>query len=359
MKDVLQIVPRFSPAISGVGDYASLLADELARAHGWRTRFIVTDVNWPGPQLLDRFCVERLDRRDAGRLVEVLERFAAPGIPVFLHYVGYGYHKRGCPIWLVHGLERWRRKLEGRHLVVMFHELSAFGPVWTSSFWLSLLQRHLTARVARCADACVTPMINYAVELSRLAPRHSEDIAVTPVFSTMGEPKELSRLSERKPWLVLFGGGAWTTAAVTRQAVLLDRACVALKCDRIIAIGARGKLTWSGRSTFEETGVLPPAEVSAILRQARAGYLGYFSGYLGKSTIFAAYCAHGLLPLFPEHNASEADGVWQGEHYLTVDDLQTDTAPVGFQQVTENVRRWYAGHTLAHTAGVIARALEG
>jgi hypothetical protein len=41
---VLQIVPRLAPAISGMGDYAALLAGELLQTQGWRTRFLVTDV---------------------------------------------------------------------------------------------------------------------------------------------------------------------------------------------------------------------------------------------------------------------------------------------------------------------------
>src|SRR5206468_5496279 len=61
--------------------------------------------------------------------------------------------------------------------------------------------------------------------------------------------------------LVLFGGGARTAAASTKKTELLERACVALDCDRIIAIGSRSKVSWSGQVQFEQTGVLPAAEI--------------------------------------------------------------------------------------------------
>ncbi|MFZ4728709.1 MAG: glycosyltransferase family 1 protein, partial [Pseudanabaena sp.] len=69
--------------------------------------------------------------------------------PVLLHYVGYGYAKRGCPVWLVDGIQRWKNLYPDRLLVTMFHELHASGtPPWTSSFWLSPLQKNLVTRLA-------------------------------------------------------------------------------------------------------------------------------------------------------------------------------------------------------------------
>jgi hypothetical protein len=241
----------------------------------------------------------------------------------------------------------------------MFHELFAFGPIWRSSFWLSYFQRYLTGQMARIADQCVTNMSDYATGLARFAPRHAGKIPVLPVFSTMGEPKDLLPFAQREPWLVLFGGGAWTSAAVSTNTEILDRICTALGCDRIIAIGARGKNEWAGRTAFDETGVLPASEVSAVLRRARAGYLAYFPGYLGKSSIFATYCAHGLVPLFPERNPSERDGVIQGEHYLTTNDLMNDCSLERLAAVATAAHRWYEGHTLARTSAVVAQTLEG
>jgi hypothetical protein len=44
-------------------------------------------------------------------------------------------------------------------------------------------------------------------------------------------------------------------------------------------------------------GVLPAGEVSALLLRSAAGFIAYPPDFLAKSTIFAAYCAHGALPV--------------------------------------------------------------
>ena len=44
-------------------------------------------------------------------------------------------------------------------------------------------------------------------------------------------------------------------------------------------------------------GVLPAAEVGELLGSSLAGFVAYPAYFLPKSTIFAAYCAHGMLPV--------------------------------------------------------------
>ncbi|HYX18488.1 MAG TPA: hypothetical protein VE944_29820 [Nostoc sp.] len=83
-------------------------------------------------------------------------------IAILLYYVGYGYAQRGCPVWLVDGLERWKNLFPKRSLVTMFHEISASVPPWTSAFWLSSLQRSLAARLAQMSDRCITSKQLYA-----------------------------------------------------------------------------------------------------------------------------------------------------------------------------------------------------
>ena len=78
--------------------------------------------------------------------------------PVILHYVGYGYEKRGCPLWLIRGLESWKRNHRVHRLLVIFHELYAAGSPWQSSFWNSPVQRWITGRLARLADVPLCAM---------------------------------------------------------------------------------------------------------------------------------------------------------------------------------------------------------
>src|SRR5262245_33289304 len=141
--EIIQIVPRLPPAINGLGDYAFLLARELRATHDIHSNFIVCDPDLESTGSLDGFPVQCVAARTASDVGDVLEGMSGRDTTIFLHYVGYGYDKRGCPSWLVEGLEQWRRLAGGRRLVTMFHELYAFGMPWRSSFWTMPLQRSI------------------------------------------------------------------------------------------------------------------------------------------------------------------------------------------------------------------------
>src|SRR5438093_5969188 len=165
--ELTQIVPGLPPVISGVGDYAYLLARQLRAAHDIHTRFVVCDARWQGAKDFEEFSVDRIRAQQSEELEKEL---GASGMPstVLLHYVGYGYQKRGCPFWLVQALESWKKRDTNRRLVVMFHELYAFGPPWRSSFWTSPLQRGLTKSLALLSDHCVTNLKNSMQGLVRM-----------------------------------------------------------------------------------------------------------------------------------------------------------------------------------------------
>ncbi|HSG40281.1 MAG TPA: glycosyltransferase family 1 protein, partial [Thermoanaerobaculia bacterium] len=126
---IVQVVPRLPPPAEGVGSYALELARALAERHGTETLFHAASAHPPSHR--------------AGALEEALEE-ARPSA-VLLHYVNYGYQQRGCPVWLLHTLRRWRRGGTGRRLVTVFHEVYATGPPWRSSFWTMPLQRGIAA----------------------------------------------------------------------------------------------------------------------------------------------------------------------------------------------------------------------
>src|SRR2546429_1310848 len=154
---LVQIVPRLPPATDGLGDYALNLARELHVNFGIESRFIVCDPTWIGKDEVEGFSTHQLKDCSADSLKSILLNLK-PFSAVLLHYVGYGYARRGAPVWLVNGLGRWSKYRSDTRLLMMFHEISASGPFWTSAFWLSPLQRHLAARLAQLSDGCLTNM---------------------------------------------------------------------------------------------------------------------------------------------------------------------------------------------------------
>src|SRR5207302_387390 len=146
-----------------VGGYAMALGRALA-AHGIASRFLVADRGHD--PLLDAAAIG--DRSAAG----LARQLAASGAgTVLVHYVNYGYQRRGWRAWLVGGVERCRAGAPGRRLVTYFREVYASGPPWRSSFWTSPVQRRLAARLLRTSDGAATSLALYARMLARWRPR--------------------------------------------------------------------------------------------------------------------------------------------------------------------------------------------
>ena len=357
LAEILHIVPRFPPSISGVGDYAYLLAHQLRAAHGIQSRFLVCDPSWSAELEMSGFQVERCGGREAG---ELARRMSESGMPetALLHYVGYGYHKRGCPLWLVRGLESWKRADERRRLVVMFHELYAFGPPWSSSFWTSPVQRALVKFLARMSDHSMTNLKSSRRSLARLTSRSENHFSLLPVFSNVGEPHALSAWGNRRARLVVFGDPAWRRQAYFAHQAALENTCAAFSLDEIVDIGSPCGALPHLRVPCVSKGNLPAEQVSEELLNARLGFFTYPAAYLAKSGIFAAYAAHGLAPVtYAENVADNDDGLRERDHFVSIGSWYSYGAGE-IKRVAEAAREWYARHKISAQATCYAEILQ-
>src|SRR5437660_3936401 len=237
---LIAIVPRIPPAIDGVGDYALNLARLLRENLGVSTQFIVADSNWPMTEQVEGFEARRLSSHTTEELIDLLnllEQESTEDARVLLHYEGYGYASRGCPVWLVNALEQWRLASSKRSLVTLFHELYAKGPPWTSSFWLSPLQKNLTTRVARASDQCLTSLERYARIVRQMSGKPANTVTSIPVFSSIGEPESTLPLNERRRRLVVFGTRGRRIEVYKRSAADLNRICNALGIEEVVDVG--------------------------------------------------------------------------------------------------------------------------
>src|SRR5205814_10312383 len=155
-------------------DYAFNLANALWSNHGLKTVFAPAQPS----QASRKGVFEIASIADAGTL-------PAKSAHVILHYVNYGYQKRGLPFWLVPILGRVRETFGGR-LIVIFHELFATGPQWKSEFWLQPLQKKIARDIARLTDARLVSSESMQQMLEGLVP--GLNVTVHPVPSAFGEP---------------------------------------------------------------------------------------------------------------------------------------------------------------------------
>src|SRR5436190_1078747 len=289
-ESIIQIVPRLPPVIDAVGDYATNLSEQLDKRYGYKTTFLT------GDHIRRRAVDQRTPKeiRVSERSLDTLTTYlGGDSNTVLLHYVGYGYENRGCPVWLVDGLERWQRKNSERKLITMFHEVYACGPVWSSSFWLSPLQKRLAGRLARLSSHCFTNRQEYADVIRRLSLVKDKKVTVLPVFSTVGEPTEMpASLANRKRRLAIFGNSGHRRLVFQESFDALRRTCRAFHIEEVTDIGAQVE---HGISQIDgipvvQTDALPAREVSALLSDSIVGFFNYPTDYLGKSTIFASYC---------------------------------------------------------------------
>jgi hypothetical protein len=321
---IVQVVPRSDPATGGVLSYAEALGRELAAHSGIESEFLPAGDGLAGRELGAPTCL--------------------------LHYVNYAYHPRGCPSGLARDLCRWRlggpENGVSRRLITFFHEVYATGPFWRSSFWLAPAQRRIAADLARASDRVATSLDLYGRMLDGFHPRGP--IVVHPVFSTVGEPAAVPPLARREPRMLVFGGpGARARAYGPGRGALAD-SCRALGLSEIVDLGPPLAIpipeSLDGLPV-RALGPLPAAEISALLLAARAGFLSYPAAFLPKSSIFAAYSAHGLLPVCVGKAAAEGSPpCWRPGP------PPPPPEPTEIQAIADAARAWYLGHSIARQA---------
>jgi hypothetical protein len=339
LETVIQVVSQLPPTLGGVGGYAVALARGLRDHGGVETRFLVTDPDWPTDGWSEPgITVRRLERHTAGLLRHALTELTEGGRhPALLHYANYGYERRGCPLWLLGGIARWRAAGPSR-LVTFFHEVYASGPPRSSAFWLSPVQKSLAARLLRASDRSVTSLPLYARLLTKLVPGASP--MVHPVLSPLGEPADPPPLAARRRDLVVFGGPGARSEAYGLCRETLEVACRELEIEEIVDVGSPlpdGSplpREIAGRPV-RAAGPLPDAEASALLCSTFAGFIAHQPQFLGKSTIFSSLGSHAVLPVGRREKGT-------GQLVWTPGD---PASPAALQTVATAVRTWYLGHS--------------
>ncbi|WP_103668170.1 hypothetical protein [Pseudanabaena sp. BC1403] len=360
LSTVISIVPRLPKAIDGVGDYALNLARQLRKDFNIQTQFIVGNPEWKGELELEGFPINQVVDSSSDQLTSFLEGDRTS--PVLLHYVGYGYANRGCPVWLIKGLQRWKNLYPDRILVTMFHELYASGtPPWTSSFWLSPLQKKLVTRLAKLSDRCITSNQDYAESLYRLNLNPKKAIVTLPIFSTIGEPNYLPSPLERTKRLVVFGHKNSRKQVYQQCLVELEQISQSLNIEEIYDIGASTGLTLSDIISIPilEKGIIEASEIREIFKDSLVGFLNFPPPkYLAKSSVFATYCAHGLIPCMVHASATPIDGLEMNKHYFSTIYKSNKLSLEAGYEIANHAHAWYETHNLSAQAKIFTKYLN-
>ncbi|MCS4194426.1 hypothetical protein GGP50_002652 [Salinibacter ruber] len=338
---LIHIAPELPPVVGGVADYTAVLSRRLVEVSEGAVRPVLVhagegkahdiDVEFPVTDLSGQCSADVL-----AATIEKLANEAEEQVVVLLEYSGYGYSKRGAPLWLARGLDRVCGE-EGFPLVTMFHELYATGPPWTSAFWYSFMQRHVGAKLARLSAEVIANRESAVPWLANRGRIRKGAVHVQPVFSNVGEPKGLPICDQRVPYIVVFGGGGRKLRVYEEHGQTLQRLISHHGFDRIIDLGPPANTEKRGEAWIEFCGTLPAEEISRRLLTASLGVISYPATRLGKSGAAAAFASHGIpFILFNEDGTlANTYPYVEGKHFFRGGDVEGDEANFSMKQIKE------------------------
>ncbi|MCP2731578.1 hypothetical protein [Limnofasciculus baicalensis] len=352
--NIIQLVPHLPPLATGIGDYSVEIARKLLENQNIFTHFITYEL-WFSEYVkehpyIDQFPVKRLKEHGSDHFLSLLpDKFEG----VILHY--NFVERQETALWLLHNL-RIARKKHNFKLVVMFHEL-------TTSFKRKGLNLPAPKHIFSClstgmmADSIVT---NNSISQTYLSKWLRRKVFCLPNFSNIGEPSHIPSLSERNRTIIVFGSKS-RRSVYQKFSQELSECCKILEIEKIYDIGPSCGVSFSDlpEMPIVEMGIQQQEVISELMLTSFAGFVDYSHslGKLGKSTIFAAYCSHGLLPINSVDNCSQFDGLEVNKNYvLPSKQLQS----LNFQQLDEianNAHKWYGKHSLDKVVEIFASCL--
>jgi len=349
---LIQVVPQLRPRRCGVTDHVIPLAAELKSAFGIDTAFLVLNSN------------ERCDlpyRIVYSAPAQLLESCLAlsggqPGA-ILVHVSGYGYSPDGAPALLADGLGKVRE--DGRFgIAAYFHEVSAGGAPWTLTFWFSRRQKKAVSKIAGLCDLIATNIGIHAKWLEQEVTRQpATPIHLLPVLSTIGEARERNPVERRAPAMAVFGLPA-TRQRAYKELSSLSGVMSALGIQEIVDVGAACEAPEAvNRIPVRRKGELEAPDLAKELSRALCGFLSYPPNCLGKSSIFAAYCAQGAVPVIAKPFAGEVDGLQDGVQLLSPRSANA-AIEAGLECCSLAAWQWYSGHRIRVHAETYARWLN-
>ena len=337
-------MPRVPGGLDGVGDYALTLATKLRDKFGCATVFGT-------PQTSSITSARNFEVRPLAGLPDRPDKFDH----ILLHYVNYGYQKRGVPFGLLSILRRLRQQHHGT-LVTIFHELYASGPPWSSSFWLQPLQINLTKAVARLSEACIVSSENFSGELRHLVP--DARIRLHPTPSGLGEPVlSVEEIGNRDLHRWVIVGGTGLSERSLKSFVGAIREIPDPIAPRMLLVlgGDENPVT---RSLLANLGIesdyrprISASDASEILKTCSFAWLNYFhrrkveTSVTLKSSACAAACAHAVIPVIPHRGTmiAIAGDRLPGPFFVERDAQETPGAE-DRAKVAAEIYDWYQRH---------------
>ncbi len=324
---MLFVVPDYRPKECGVSDHTDIIATAI-RNSGETVRIIV------GP--------------DAAKS-EITN--AGSNEVVFIQAVLYGYHRYG----LIAPLIKLAIKAKncGLRVATFFHELpSQFMPLRRSSV-LVLPQNFLCQSLAKHSDFV---FVNQARGLQILRDAGGREPVYIPTWSNIKEADVDFDIHLRPNQIVVFGTPV-KRERIYRKMLELGGPDVLFGRGFIITdIGNPFKFEVPSSWSIQRLGLVDGAVVGNALTAARFGLFTAPTGETSKSSVFASYCAYGVVPVNVEQqNFCFPQDPRPGLEFIELSKMVMD---VDSQQTIQNgARAWHARNSVPKSIKCLLAAI--
>lgn len=341
----------------GVGDYTRRLLENLPRIAN--LRMIVPKTGNRPARLFEEYPVEEMD----GTARDFRARLPARDGKVLVQYSAYGFDRFGYPRWLIKALLDWKKESNGV-LLIMFHEIWAFWPIWNKNYLVQQLHRRDLRWLVREADAVFTSTTDQAARLNALSPRSA--VEILPVGSNIRRHQGAEE--EREPGLaVVFGLQRARLRALRKMHPELKSLAAAGKIRKIATAGGGGSPAGDEEEFalltalelmegFDQCGPLPEEKISALLLACEFAISAQDELSITKSGTFMAAAAHGSNIISCHADASKPEPL---SLLISPAELLRGITSVELKSRGERLRHWQE-RTSAWPliARRVARALE-
>jgi hypothetical protein len=166
----------------------------------------------------------------------------------------------------------------------------------------------------------------------------------------VGEPRRELHPSTRAATAVVFGLTGVEDRLFGIYRSDLERIVATLGIESIFDVGPRSSSlprTLAGVPVISK-GALPQPVISKLLQQTRFGFIAYPIDVIGKSGVFAAYAAHGVIPVVfsDADRLISLDGLRPNQHFLDGFRLSSGTEGWDLASIQGELFDWYASHAL-------------
>lgn len=350
--NIIQITPRLPPALDGVGDYSLELANGLLEKYGVVTHFLTCQEGFKPEPVINNFPVVQLPAQTPAAFLDSLPKNIDK---VILQFSDCPYDQKYCsPFWLLEGLKAAKQQ-QNFKLLVMFHE---FPRIYLrKTLYLYPIQNFVAQSIAKLADIVFT---NNSVYQTLIRRGSQPPVKSIPVFSNVGEPEDIPPLNERIRRLVVFGSTAKRAQVYHKMRETLVNTCRLLEIEEISDVGTPLNLNTSEIEGVRlvEMGRKTAQDISKLMLNSIAGIApSYNNQLLTKSGVFAAYCAHGLVPVITQGKSSIADKLEVGKNFFYPDSRLKNIDIQSLQAIANNAHSWYANHSKLKTVELFASQL--